>query len=152
MHLTTEYLRPDEWSQGLMGEAARAVVEHLLTLPGIDGVEAWIDARNDRSIGVARKARLEVAARLPRLNLGEVSQWVVMVRAAQPVVPTVLGVRPQLAVWDVAVTAELLVRVLGLQVLYQYGEPEVEFARLGLSRRICRGLGASSRFGLGMGM
>jgi catechol 2,3-dioxygenase-like lactoylglutathione lyase family enzyme len=59
---------------------------------------------------------------------------VVMVRAAQPVVPIVLGVRPQLAVRDVAATTELLVRLLGLQVLYQFGEPEVEFARLGLSR------------------
>lgn len=128
------YLRRDHWGQGLMGDAARVVVDHLLTLPEIDGVEAWIDARNGRSIGVARRARLELAGRLPRVNLGEVSQWVVMVRAARPVVPTVLGVRPQLAVRDVAATTELLVGVLGLQVLYQYGEPEVEFARLGVSR------------------
>jgi hypothetical protein len=28
-----------------MGEAARVVVEYLLTLPDIDGIEAWIDSR-----------------------------------------------------------------------------------------------------------
>ncbi|GAA0934154.1 hypothetical protein GCM10009554_19930 [Kribbella koreensis] len=34
------YLRRDHWGQGLMGEAARVVVDHLLTLPGIDDVGA----------------------------------------------------------------------------------------------------------------
>jgi len=128
------YLHRDQWGQGLMGEAARVVVEHLLGLPGIDGVEAWIDSRNARSLGVARRAGLELAGRLPRANLGEVSQWLVMARAAQPVDPTVISVRSQLPVRDVAHSVELLVHLLGLQVVYQFGEPELEFARLGLAR------------------
>jgi RimJ/RimL family protein N-acetyltransferase len=128
------YLQRDLWGQGLMGEAARVVVEHLLTLPDIDGIEAWIDSRNARSIGVARKAGLELAGRLPRRNLGEVSQWVVMTRAARPVDPTVVSIRPQVPVRDVGNTADLLIRLLGLRLIYQFGEPEVEFARLGVSR------------------
>ncbi|NEA35416.1 GNAT family N-acetyltransferase [Streptomyces sp. SID13031] len=128
------YLHRDLWGRGLMGEAARVVVEHLLALPEIDGIEAWIDARNARSIGVARRAQLELAGRLPRRNLGEVSQWMVMARAAEPVAQAVVSIRPQLPVSDVAKTADLLVQLLGLQVIYQFGEPEVEFARLGVSR------------------
>ena len=68
------YLHREHWGQGLMSEAALVVVDHLLGLPGLDGVEAWIDSRNTRSIGVARRARLEVVGRLPRVYAGETAR------------------------------------------------------------------------------
>jgi RimJ/RimL family protein N-acetyltransferase len=128
------YLRRDQWGRGLMSEAVVEVVDHLLTLPHIDGVEAWIDSRNTRSIGVARRARLDLVGRLPRVYDGETAQSVVMARAAQPADPLVIGIRPVLHVSDVAGVADLLVNVLGLQLHFQFGEPEVEFARLRTTR------------------
>jgi hypothetical protein len=121
------YLRHDHWGRGLMSEAALMVVDHLLTLPGIDGIEAWIDSRNTRSIGVARGARLDLVGRLPRVTEHQTAQWVVMARAARPSDPVVIGIRPTLLVHDVAKTAELLVEVLGLRVAFQVG---LDFARL----------------------
>jgi RimJ/RimL family protein N-acetyltransferase len=125
------YLHREHWGQGLMSEAALVVVDHLLGLPGIDGVEAWVDSRNTRSIGVARRARLEVVGRLPRVYAGETAQSVVMARAAVPADPVVIGIRPVLPVREVPPVVDLLVGVLGMHLLFQYGDPEPEFARLG---------------------
>jgi RimJ/RimL family protein N-acetyltransferase len=127
------YLHRDHWGQGLMSEAAREVVAVLLDQPGIDGVEAWIDSRNLRSIGVARRAGLDLVGRLPRVNETETAISLLMARSAQPADPTVIGLRPRLVVGDVAATTSLLVSVLGLHLRFQYGEPQPEFARIGLS-------------------
>jgi RimJ/RimL family protein N-acetyltransferase len=123
------YLRRDHWGQGIMSEAARVVVDHLLTQPGITGVEAWIDSRNSRSIGVARGARLAHSGRLPRVYDTETAQSVVMARAAEPRDPATLAVRPSLPVRDVARTARLLVDVLGMHVRFELPE----LIRLGLT-------------------
>lgn len=96
------------WGRGLMGEAAPVVVDHLLSQPGIDGVEAWIDTRNTRSLGVARRARLDLRARLARVYADHTAQQVVMGRAAEPHDDDVLAVRPSLPVRDVAATCKLL--------------------------------------------
>jgi RimJ/RimL family protein N-acetyltransferase len=49
------YLRRDHWGQGLMGEAARVVVEHLLTLPGsMASKPGSTRATTDRSVLPAR--------------------------------------------------------------------------------------------------
>ena len=128
------YLRRDHWGRGLMSEAVVAVVEYLLTLRHIDGVEAWIDSRNTRSIGVARRARLDLVGRLPRMYDGETAQSLVMARAAQPTDPLVIGIRPVLLVSDVVSVVELLVNVLGLHLRFQFGESDIEFARLGTTR------------------
>lgn len=126
------YLRRDHWGRGLMSEAAPVVVDHLLAQPGIDGVEAWIDSRNTRSLGVARRARLDERARLPRVYADHTAQQVVMARAADPRDRDVLAVRPSLPVRDVAATCEVLVGVLGLSVSFSYGGDPPTFARLGV--------------------
>jgi hypothetical protein len=128
------YLRRGLWGQGLMSEAALEVVDFLLEQPGVDGIEAWIDSRNVRSIGVARRARLDLSGRLPRVYDTETALSVVMARAAEPTDPSVIGVRPLLLVRDVASTVALLLRVLGMHLRFQLGEPRAEFARLGLTR------------------
>lgn len=113
------YLRRERWGAGLMSEAARAVIDHLLQQPSITGIEAWIDSRNVRSIAVARHAGLDLVGRLPRTQDGEIAQSVVMGRAADPSDPVALGVSPVLYVEDVAGTARLLCDLLGLHVRYQ---------------------------------
>ncbi|MBO0813376.1 MAG: GNAT family N-acetyltransferase [Microlunatus sp.] len=124
-------LRPDSWGQGLMGEAAPVVVDHLLAQPGIDGVEAWIDTRNSRSLGVARRARLDERARLARVYADHTAQQVVMARAAEPVDSDVVAIRPSLPVRDVGQTCKRLTSVLGLSPGFLYGDPPT-FARLGV--------------------
>jgi RimJ/RimL family protein N-acetyltransferase len=101
-------LRRSHWGRGLMGEAARVAVAYLLEQPKIDGVEAWIDTRNVRSLGVARRAGLDEVARMPRVYADHVAQQVVMARAASPRDPSVVAVRPELGVRDVRATARLL--------------------------------------------
>ncbi|WP_328999305.1 GNAT family N-acetyltransferase [Kribbella sp. NBC_00709] len=113
------YLRRDRWGAGLMSEAARVVVDHLLEQPSITGVEAWIDSRNVRSIAVARHAGLDLVGRLPRTSDGEIAQSVVMGRAAKPSDPTTFGIMPVLEVRDVTGTARLLCDLLGLHIRFE---------------------------------
>ncbi|WP_371401893.1 GNAT family N-acetyltransferase [Kribbella sp. NBC_00662] len=113
------YLQRDRWGAGLMSEAARAVVDHLLKQPSITGVEAWIDSRNVRSIAVARHAGLDLVGRLPRTSDGELAQSVVMGRAAKPADPTTFAIMPVLEVHDVTGTARLLCDLLGLQIRFE---------------------------------
>jgi RimJ/RimL family protein N-acetyltransferase/catechol 2,3-dioxygenase-like lactoylglutathione lyase family enzyme len=123
------YLSPALWGRGLMGEAARAVVDHLVTQPGVAAVEAWIDTRNVRSLGVARRVRLDERARLPRVYRDHVAQQVVMGRREPARDDDVLAVRANLPVRDVGRTVEVLSRVLGLHVAFVDGDPAT-FARL----------------------
>lgn len=116
------YLHRDRWGAGLMSEAARAVVDHLLEQPSITGVEAWIDSRNVRSIAVARHAGLDLVGRLPRTLDDEVAQSVVMGRAAKPTDPITFGIMPVLEVRDVAGTARLLCELLGLQIRFELND------------------------------
>jgi RimJ/RimL family protein N-acetyltransferase len=123
-------LTRQHWGRGLMTEAARAVVPHLLQQPHITGLEAWIDVQNARSLGVARHAGLAEVARLNRVYDDRVAQQVVMARAADPQeAPVTLAVRPVLPVDDIGATADLLVSILGLHLAFDYGEP-TSFARL----------------------
>ncbi len=115
------YLRRDHWGRGITSEAARAVVDHLLEQPGIDGVEAWIDTRNVASIGVARRAGLDEVSRMPRVYADHIAQQVVMARAVEPRDPEVLAVRPMLSVRDSKATARALCEVLGLRVEFEHG-------------------------------
>jgi RimJ/RimL family protein N-acetyltransferase len=128
------HLRRDHWGRGIMGEAAPVVVDHLLSQPGIDGVEAWIDSRNTRSLGVARRARLDERARLPRVYADHTAQQVVMARAAEPRDPDVLGVRSPLQVRDVRATSDVLTGVLGLCVAFVTDDEPPGFARLGVAQ------------------
>ncbi|MGC4192156.1 MAG: GNAT family N-acetyltransferase [Thermomicrobiales bacterium] len=117
------YLRRSHWGRGIMGEAAPVVVDHLLAQPGIDGVEAWIDTRNLRSIGVARRAGLQEASRLARVYDDHVAQQVVMVRAAVPHDSDVVAIRTNLPVRNVAACTTLLTNILGLHVAFSFPDP-----------------------------
>jgi RimJ/RimL family protein N-acetyltransferase/catechol 2,3-dioxygenase-like lactoylglutathione lyase family enzyme len=123
------YLARDHWGAGLMSEAARAVVDHLLRQPSITGIEAWIDSRNVRSIGVARHAGLDLVGRLPRTHDGEIAQSVVMGRASERTDPVTFGIWPVLAVHDLPGTIRLLTELLGLRVRFQLDD----FAHLGFT-------------------
>jgi RimJ/RimL family protein N-acetyltransferase len=123
------HLRRSHWGRGIMTEAAPVVIDHLLAQPGITGVEAWIDTRNRRSIGVARRAGLSEVARMARVYDDHIAQQVVMARAAEPRDDDVMQVRPYLAVLDVRVTASLMSEILGLHVAFLYPDPPT-FARL----------------------
>jgi RimJ/RimL family protein N-acetyltransferase len=117
------HLRRSHWGMGIMGEAAPVVIEHLLAQPEITGVEAWIDTRNLRSIGVARRAGLHEAARMARRYDNHLAQQVVMARASNPSDSDVVAVRAVLPVHDIPATSSLLRELLGLHLAFQYPDP-----------------------------
>ena len=123
------YLRRERWGAGLMSEAARAVTDHLLQQPSITGVEAWIDSRNVRSIGVARHAGLDLVGRCRARSTARSRSRSSMGRAAEARDPVTFGASPVLDVHDVAVTARLLCELLGLHVRFQFDD----FVHLGLT-------------------
>lgn len=113
-------LRRDAWGRGIMSEAALAVVEHLLEQPHVRGVEAWINATNTRSVGVARNAGMDLRGFLPHAETG---YQLVMGRSRSDVRPHLLSVTATLPVRDVAGTARLLVDTFGLTMRFTDGEP-----------------------------
>jgi catechol 2,3-dioxygenase-like lactoylglutathione lyase family enzyme len=114
-----------------MSEAVRTAVDQLLAQPGTDGVEAWIDSQNSRSLGVARRAGLSERGRLPRVYGDRTAQSIVMVRAAAPRDPETLAVLPTVPVRDLERAIALLTGILGLHELFRHGDPPA-FARLGV--------------------
>jgi RimJ/RimL family protein N-acetyltransferase len=116
-------LRRTHWSQGLMSEAASAIVPFLLAQPGVDGLEAWVDSRNSGSLKVATRAGLTERGRLPRSYHDRVGQTVVMAIAAEPVDPIVFTITAALEVHDVEATARLLCGLLGMHIAWMHGEP-----------------------------
>lgn len=126
-------LRRDHWGRGIMSEAARAAVEHLLAQQAIDGVEAWIDSQNTRSLGVARHAGLDERGRLPRVYDDRVAQSVVMARSAIPCDPDTLVLLPSLRVRDIDRSITTLASILGLYEHFRFGEP-TNYARLGVAQ------------------
>ena len=116
-------LRRSHWGQGLMSEAASAIVPFLLAQPGVDGLEAWADSRNIGSLKVAARAGLTERARLPRSYDDRVGQTVVMAMAADPVDPTVFTITTALEVHDVERTARLLCELFGVRIAWTHGEP-----------------------------
>jgi RimJ/RimL family protein N-acetyltransferase len=111
------------WRQGITSEAARVAIPYLLAQPGVDGLEAWIDAQNPASLGVARAAGMTEGGRLPRSYRNRVAQTVVMVRAAQPREPEVFGMFSPLRVSDLATTIRHLTGVLDLHLAWAYPDP-----------------------------
>lgn len=117
------HLAPEHWGQGLMSEAARAVVDHLLGPAGFAGLEAWIDSDNERSLGVARHARLSERGRLPRVYDDRIAQSVVMVRGRADRDPDTLDACAVVPARDVAASVGILSTVFGMHVAYAVGEP-----------------------------
>lgn len=116
-------LRASHWGQGITGEAARTVVPWLLAQPGVDGLEAWVDVRNVRSIGVAVRAGMRERGHLPRTVKGEVTTTLVLARAAQPVEPMVRTISAVLPVGDVAATIATLTAVFAMHIAWAIDEP-----------------------------
>jgi RimJ/RimL family protein N-acetyltransferase/catechol 2,3-dioxygenase-like lactoylglutathione lyase family enzyme len=111
------------WGRGIASEAARIAVAYLLSQPGVDGLEAWVDSDNLASIGVARAARMTERGRLPRVYADRVAQTVVMARAAVPADPEVFAATPTLLVADLETSVRVLRQVLALHVLWQVPDP-----------------------------
>lgn len=129
----TWYLCRTYWGRGIMSEAAPVVVDHLLAQPGITGVEAWIDSRNSRSLGVARSARLQERSRMARVYDDHTAQQIVLARAPVPTDIDVVAVRVNLDVHDVRATARLLTEALGLSLAFEYPDPP-RIARLAVAQ------------------
>lgn len=68
------------WGRKLMSEAAAVVIPWLLAQDGVAGLEAWVDARNAASLGVARAAGMTERERLPRVYAESIGQTIVMAR------------------------------------------------------------------------
>ena len=115
----TYRLAPSEWGRGLMSEAVRAGTDHLLGLGGFTGLEAWVDSRNTRSLGVARAAGYRERGRLPRVYADHIGQTVVLGRAAKEIDPVVFDVAPVLDVADIEQTVRALGDLLDLRLTFQ---------------------------------
>lgn len=75
-------LAPAYWGRHLMSEAAGELASWLLSQDGVEGLEAWLDAANVASLGVARAAGMTERQRLPRhYDDGHRAKTIVMVRS-----------------------------------------------------------------------
>lgn len=116
-------LQSSHWGRGITSEAAKAVVPFLLEQDGVDGLEAWVDPLNTRSLAVARNAGMVEAGRLPRTYPTRVGQSVVMVRPADPTGRGIDSVTPHLPVRDVPVTIAVFTEALGFAVGWALDDP-----------------------------
>ncbi|MFI0724197.1 GNAT family N-acetyltransferase [Streptomyces sp. NPDC021224] len=126
-------LRRAEWRRGITGEAVAALVEHLFTAGGLERVEAWADASNTGSIGVARRAGLTERGRFTMSTpVGGTREKVVLGRVAGAGPQRFYLAHPVLPVRDVEATLALLHAGLGLEPGFRVGEPALyAAARLG---------------------
>lgn len=75
-------LAPAYWGRHLMSEAARCVVGWLLAQDGVEELDAWVDAANAASLGVARAAGMAERERRPRrYDDGHPAETVVLSRS-----------------------------------------------------------------------
>jgi RimJ/RimL family protein N-acetyltransferase/catechol 2,3-dioxygenase-like lactoylglutathione lyase family enzyme len=125
-------LRRSHWGLGITSEAALLAVPYLLAQPGVDGLEAWVDSRNTRSLGVARRAGMDERGRLPRTSRDGVGQTIVMARAASPEDPYVFGITTTLQVRDVPAMVTFFETALRLHLAWSVGEPAT-LARLAIA-------------------
>ena len=127
-------LRRDHWSRGITGAAAAMVVEHLFAADdGLDCVEAWADASNLGSIGVARRAGLTERGRfMLDTRLRGIREKVVLGRTRDQRNQAFYAAHPVLPVRDVAEAVRLLCDGLGLVPGFTVGEP-VQYAAVRLA-------------------
>lgn len=117
-------LRQDAWGQGVMSEAARAVVDHLLGSGGPDRVEAWADATNGASITVARRCGMTERGRFPRATPDRRrSETVVMGRVRKEQPQDLYAAEAVLPVRDVRATLDLLAGALDCGTAFASGDP-----------------------------
>ncbi|MFI0897437.1 GNAT family N-acetyltransferase [Streptomyces sp. NPDC020983] len=117
-------LRPAQWRRGITGEAVAALVEHLFAAGGLERVEAWADAANTGSIGVARRAGLTERSRFTMSTpVGGTREKVVLGRLRAPGPQRFHLAHPVLPVRDVDASLALLHAGLGLEPGFRAGEP-----------------------------
>ena len=128
-------LRPDHWRQGLMSEAAGAVLSYGFDTLRMDRAELWIDARNLASQGVARRlgfTRRHVfglkhphAARAHETWLYglEIEQWQAGAAPRDRPPVQIYGIVPVLPAVDVRATVDYYRDVLGFTVDFLAGDP-----------------------------
>lgn len=121
----TWILRKDAWGRGLAAEAAGAAVRHALHHLGLAHVEAWVEATNDRSLGVARRIGLTERGRLAQRypHRERLHEMIVLGRAAADGPTSVLNAEAVLPVRDVAAGLTLLRTALGARTLFTAGDP-----------------------------
>lgn len=126
-------LRRAEWRRGITGEAVAALVDHLFATGAVERVEAWADASNTGSIGVARRAGLTERGRFTLSTpVGGTREKVVLGRLREPRAQHFYLAHPVLPVRDVEATLDLLRTGLGLEPGFRVGEPaQYAAARLG---------------------
>jgi len=128
----TWMLRREHWRRGITGEAVAAVVEHLMAAEGVERVEAWADAANLGSIGVARRAGLSERGRFMLSSpLGGTREKVVLGRTRGQENQAFYAAHPVLPVRDVEACVRLLCDGLGLTLGFRIGEP-TQYASLRL--------------------
>jgi RimJ/RimL family protein N-acetyltransferase/uncharacterized glyoxalase superfamily protein PhnB len=119
-------LRRDAWGQGIMSEAAAAVVEHLLGVVGLDRVEAWADTNNVASIKVARRCGLTERGRLARSDReGRRHESIVLGRYREERPQDLYAAEVVLPVRDVATTLGFLRQALGCETDFVVGDPMI---------------------------
>lgn len=126
-------LRREHWRRGITGEAVAALVDHLFAAEGTERVEAWADAVNTGSIGVARRAGMTERGRFTMSTpVGGTREKVVLGRVREPGPQRFYLAHPVLPVRDVEATLALLHAGLGLEPGFRVGEPaRYAAARLG---------------------
>jgi RimJ/RimL family protein N-acetyltransferase len=113
------------WGQGLMTEAAAAVIDYAFGSLGLARVEAWVETTNSRSRSTARRIGLTEYGRLAQRypHRAQAHESLVLGRSREAEPCPVLGVELTLPVLDVAMTVDLLSAVLGARTLYAVGDP-----------------------------
>ncbi|NUS13105.1 MAG: GNAT family N-acetyltransferase [Streptomyces sp.] len=126
-------LRRDEWRRGITGEAVAALVAHLFGAEGLERVEAWADAANAGSIGVARHAGLTERSRfMISTPVGGTREKVVLGRTRPQLPQAFYQAHPVLPVRDVEACLGLLAAGIGLVPGFRVGTPvRYAAARLG---------------------
>jgi RimJ/RimL family protein N-acetyltransferase len=113
------------WGQGLITEAAGAVIEYAFASLSLSRVEAWIESTNLRSLSTAHRVGLtergRLAQRYPHRDHPHESIVLGRSRASEPA--AVLGVEVTIPVRNIASQLGLLQSALGARTQFVVGDP-----------------------------
>ncbi|MEU5845301.1 GNAT family N-acetyltransferase [Saccharopolyspora shandongensis] len=128
-------LRRSAWGHGYASEAMGRLIEHAFGALDMDGVEAWVNAENVRSIAVTRKLGMTERGRFAQRyqHAEHAHETVVLGRSRSPEPTRVLSAVVELPVRDVAGTAAHLIAALGCRQAFSVGDPP-EIAGISLNR------------------
>lgn len=122
-------IRRDRWGQGLTAEACEPVIDYGFSQLGYDRIELWIDERNTRSQGLARKLGFTPKGRIHQKYAHRKAPHFMLIfgrlAADSGGAPETRFFRadPVLAVPDILRTTAFYREVLGFHVDFLYGDP-----------------------------